>query len=109
MTDRGVAARTQPRAPQNERQMRIINIVGARPNFVKITPLIRAMSGHPALTPMLIHTGQHYDGPLSEQFFTELDIRPSDFNLGVGSGSHAVHTAEGMPRREPSLDTRHPD
>jgi len=89
--------------------MRIINIVGARPNFVKIAPLIRAMSATPALTPILVHTGQHYDGPMSEQFFKDLDIRPPDFNLGVGSGSHAVQTAEVMRSLEPVLDGARPD
>jgi UDP-N-acetylglucosamine 2-epimerase (non-hydrolysing) len=89
--------------------VKIVNIVGARPNFVKIAPLIRAMGSHSALTPILVHTGQHYDGPMSEQFFTELDIRPPEFNLGVGSGSHAVQTAEVMRRLEPVLDTTRPD
>jgi len=89
--------------------MRIVNIVGARPNFVKIAPLIRAMSAEPALTPILVHTGQHYDGPMSEQFFTDLDIRPPDFNLGVGSGSHAAQTAEVMRSLEPVLDSTRPD
>jgi UDP-N-acetylglucosamine 2-epimerase (non-hydrolysing) len=89
--------------------MRIVNIVGARPNFVKVAPLIRAMSAEPTLTPILVHTGQHYDGPMSEQFFTELDIQPPAFNLGVGSGSHAIQTAEVMRRLEPILDTTRPD
>jgi UDP-N-acetylglucosamine 2-epimerase (non-hydrolysing) len=89
--------------------VRIVNIVGARPNFVKIAPLIREMSRRPRIVPILVHTGQHYDGPMSEQFFTELEIRPPDFNLGVGSGSHAVQTAEVMQRLEPILDTIRPD
>jgi UDP-N-acetylglucosamine 2-epimerase (non-hydrolysing) len=89
--------------------MKIVNVVGARPNFVKVAPLIRAMSDRPTLTPVLVHTGQHYDGPMSEQFFTELDIQPPAFNLGVGSGSHAVQTAEVMRRLEPILDTTRPD
>src|SRR5216110_1068136 len=89
--------------------MRIINIVGARPNFVKIAPLIRAMSAESALTPILVHTGQHYDGPMSERFFKDLDIRPPDFNLGVGSGSHAVQTAEVMRCLEPILNDTRPD
>jgi UDP-N-acetylglucosamine 2-epimerase (non-hydrolysing) len=89
--------------------MRIVTVVGARPNFVKIAPLIKAMGGRPSITPILVHTGQHYDGPLSEQFFTELEIRPPDFNLGVGSGSHAVQTAEVMKRLEPILETMRPD
>ena len=61
--------------------MRIVNIVGARPNFVKIAPLIRAMTRRPAFVPTLIHTGQHYDHAMSERFFQDLEIRPPDFNL----------------------------
>ena len=89
--------------------MRIISVVGARPNFVKIAPLVRAMGARLSITPILVHTGQHYDGPMSEQFFTELEIRPPDFNLGVGSASHAMQTAEVMKRLEPILDTTRPD
>jgi UDP-N-acetylglucosamine 2-epimerase (non-hydrolysing) len=89
--------------------VRIVNIVGARPNFVKIAPLIREMRRRPRIVPVLVHTGQHYDGPMSAQFFTELEIRPPDFNLGVGSGSHAAQTAQVMQRLEPILDTMRPD
>jgi UDP-N-acetylglucosamine 2-epimerase (non-hydrolysing) len=88
--------------------MRILNVVGARPNFVKIAPLLREMRRHP-VTPLLVHTGQHYDGPMSERFFAELDIPAPDFNLGVGSGSHAVQTAEVMRRIEPLLEPLSPD
>lgn len=70
--------------------MRIVNVVGARPNFVKIAPLIREMRRHPPILPLLVHTGQHYDGTMSEQFFAELEIQAPDFNLGVGSASHAA-------------------
>lgn len=89
--------------------MRIVNVVGARPNFVKIALLIGEMRRHPPIDPILVHTGQHYDGRMSEQFFTELEIPLPDFNLGVGSGSHAVQTAEVMKRLEPVLETMHPD
>ena len=89
--------------------MRIVNIVGARPNFVKIAPLIRAMTRRPAFVPTLVHTGQHYDASMSEQFFTDLEIRPPDFNLEVGSGSHAVQTAQVMQRLDPILDATRPD
>jgi hypothetical protein len=84
--------------------MRIVNIVGARPNFVKIAPLIRAMTRRPAFVPTLIHTGQHYDQSMSEQFFQDLEIRPPDFNLEVGSGSHALQTAQVM--QPPGSDPR---
>ena len=89
--------------------MKIVNVVGARPNFVKIAPLIREMRRHSGITPLLVHTGQHYDGTMSGQFFTDLEIQPPDFNLGVGSGSHAVQTAEVMRKLEPLLDSVEPD
>ena len=89
--------------------MKIVNVVGARPNFVKIAPLIREMRRHSGITPLLVHTGQHYDGTMSGQFFTDLEIQPPDFNLGVGSGSHAVQTAEVMRKLEPLLDSVRPD
>jgi len=85
--------------------MKIVNIVGARPNFVKMAPLIRAMRRDPRITPILVHTGQHYDDQMSTQFFEELEIPSADFNLGVGSGSHAIQTAEVMRRLEPVLET----
>ncbi len=80
---------------------RIINICGARPNFMKIAPLMRAYRKHPNLAPLLVHTGQHYDRNMSELFFKQLDIPEPDLNLEVGSGSHAVQTAEIMKRFEP--------
>jgi len=89
--------------------MRIVNIVGARPNFVKIAPLIRAMARRRAFVPTLVHTGQHYDQAMSEQFFQDLEIRPPDFNLEVGSGSHAVQTAQVMQRLDPILEALRPD
>ena len=84
--------------------MKIVNIVGARPNFVKIAPLMREMRRHPTIVPTLVHTGQHYDEAMSQQFFAELDIPAPDVNLGVGSGSHAIQTAEVMRRLEPLLE-----
>jgi UDP-N-acetylglucosamine 2-epimerase (non-hydrolysing) len=89
--------------------MRIVNIVGARPNFVKIAPLIRAMARRSAFVPTLVHTGQHYDQAMSEQLFQDLEIRPPDFNLEVGSGSHAVQTAQVMQRLDPILEALRPD
>ena len=67
--------------------IRIVNIVGARPNFMKIAPLMRAMHEHPDLEPRLVHTGQHYDDNLSRVFFEELGIPEPDINLDVGSGT----------------------
>lgn len=74
--------------------MRLACIVGARPNFMKIAPILRAMKKFPALDPVLIHTGQHYDKNLSDVFFEELGIRRPDISLGIGSGSHARQTAD---------------
>jgi UDP-N-acetylglucosamine 2-epimerase (non-hydrolysing) len=80
--------------------VRVINIVGARPNFMKIAPLMRAY-GCSNIQPLLVHTGQHYDERLSDLFFRQLAIPAPDINLGVGSGSHAAQTAEIMRAFEP--------
>lgn len=79
----------------------ILNIVGARPNFVKIAPLMEAYKAHPSLRPLLIHTGQHYDPAMSDLFFRQLGIPEPDMNLEVGSGTHAAQTAEIMRAFEP--------
>jgi len=89
--------------------VRIINIAGTRPNFVKIAPLLREMRRQTGITPFLVHTGQHYDDAMSGSFFRDLDIPMPDFNLGVGSGSHATQTAEVMRRLEPILVSSKPD
>src|SRR5437667_11764058 len=70
---------------------------------------MKEMLRHPQVRPVLIHTGQHYDAMMSEQFFADLEIAPPDFNLGVGSGTHAVQTAEVMRRLEPLLMAEQPD
>ncbi|PYN40464.1 MAG: UDP-N-acetylglucosamine 2-epimerase (non-hydrolyzing) [Candidatus Rokuibacteriota bacterium] len=89
--------------------MRILNVAGARPNFVKIAPLVREMRRHPAIVPLLVHTGQHYDEVMSGQLFRDLEIPAPDFNLEVGSASHAAQTAEVMRRLEPVLLSTRPD
>jgi len=89
--------------------MKIINIVGARPNFMKIAPLMRAYRSAPAIQPVLVHTGQHYDAKMSDLFFRQLEIPEPDINLGVGSASHAVQTAEIMKRFEPVVTQHRPD
>ncbi len=76
--------------------MKIACIVGARPNFMKIAPLLEAMSEYPDLDPILVHTGQHYDYEMSQIFFEDLDIPEPDIYLRVGSGSHAVQTGKIM-------------
>jgi UDP-N-acetylglucosamine 2-epimerase (non-hydrolysing) len=89
--------------------MKVLTVAGARPNFVKIGPLLKAMARIPAVTPILVHTGQHYDRTMSDQFFADLDVPAADVNLSVGSGTHAVQTAEVMRRLEPVLQEVKPD
>ena len=84
-------------------------VVGARPNFMKMAPILRALAAHqPPLPAMLVHTGQHYDQGMSQQLFQDLGLPLPDLNLEVGSGSHAVQTAEVMRRFEPALDEHKP-
>ena len=78
----------------------MILVAGARPNFMKIAPLMRALENHSTIEPVLVHTGQHYDGNMSDLFFRQLDIPEPDINLEVGSASHAVQTARIMERFE---------
>src|SRR5688572_18026089 len=88
--------------------MKILCVAGARPNFIKIAPLLRALRGNPSFETLLVHTGQHYDDKLSTIFFVDLEIPRPDIELGVGSGSHAVQTAEIMRRFEPVLEREQP-
>jgi UDP-N-acetylglucosamine 2-epimerase (non-hydrolysing) len=81
--------------------MKIINIVGARPNFMKIAPLMEQYKHHSNIEPLLVHTGQHYDEKMSDLFFRQLGIPEPDINLEVGSGTHAFQTAEIMKAFEP--------
>ena len=89
--------------------MRSASVVGARPNFIKIAPLLREMRRHPDISHTLIHTGQHYDEVMAGRFFQDLDINSPDVSLEVGSGSHAFQTAEVMKRLEPVLERLRPD
>lgn len=87
----------------------VVCVVGARPNFMKMAPLLRAFAAQPDLPPvLLVHTGQHYDHSLNDQLFRDLGLPTPDINLGVGSGSHAVQTAEVMKRFEPIVESQHP-
>ena len=87
----------------------VMCIVGARPNFMKMAPILRALADHvPPIAALLVHTGQHYDQDMSGQLFTDLGLPLPDINLDVGSGSHAVQTAEVMRRFEPVLDAHRP-
>ena len=87
----------------------IICVVGARPNFMKMAPILRAMAAHtPPLPVLLVHTGQHYDKDMSDRLFEDLRLPRPDVNLEVGSATHAVQTAEVMRRFEPIVDTHKP-
>ncbi|MCX6247987.1 MAG: UDP-N-acetylglucosamine 2-epimerase (non-hydrolyzing) [Bacteroidetes bacterium] len=89
--------------------MKIINIVGARPNFIKIAPILRQMRKSSVIEPILLHTGQHYDIEMSKRFFEELDIPSPDISLEVGSDTHARQVARIMERFDDVCDTRKPD
>src|ERR1700758_2257289 len=89
--------------------MKIINVVGARPNFMKIAPIVEAMKSAPGLEATLLHTGQHYDEGMSDVFFRELGIPKPDVHLGVGSGSHAEQTARIMIEFEKVCTAEKPD
>jgi len=90
--------------------MKILSVVGARPNFVKIAPILRAFRNTgDGVQSVLVHTEQHYDDAMSAAFFADLQIPTPDWTLGVGSASHAVQTAEIMRRFEPVLLQERPD
>src|SRR5262245_57032156 len=87
---------------------KILAVVGARPNFMKVAPLIWEAQRR-GIGVRLVHTGQHYDEKMSQLFFDELRLPRPDVNLEVGSGSHAVQTAEVMKRFEPVVLAEKPD
>jgi UDP-N-acetylglucosamine 2-epimerase (non-hydrolysing) len=94
--------------------MKVILVVGARPNFMKAAPILRAIAkanqhASYAITPVLVHTGQHYDAAMSDAFFADLNLPRPDIHLGVGSGSHAGQTAEIMRRFEGVLESERPE
>ena len=89
--------------------MKILNVVGARPNFMKIAPIVEEMKKTPGLNGVLVHTGQHYDEGMSDVFFRDLGIPVPDVHLGVGSGSHAEQTARIMVEFEKVCLSEKPD
>lgn len=95
------------------KEIKIIIIAGARPNFMKVAPIIRCLRARRddgvRISYQLVHTGQHYDEKMSDIFFRELGIPAPDLNLGVGSGSHAVQTANVMTKFEPVCEREKPD
>jgi UDP-N-acetylglucosamine 2-epimerase (non-hydrolysing) len=87
----------------------VICVVGARPNFMKMAPILRAFARHgPRIPALLVHTGQHYDADMNDRLFVDLELPSPDLNLEVGSASHAVQTAEVMRRFEPVVDLHDP-
>lgn len=92
------------------RMKKIFLVAGARPNFMKIAPILRAMNKFPhEIQPILIHTGQHYDQKMSDTFFNSLGIKKPEYNLEVGSGSHAEQTASIMVKFEEVCLSENPD
>ncbi len=90
--------------------LKVIIVAGARPNFMKVAPLVEAMKRRPTqFEPFLVHTGQHYDATMSDAFFRDLEMPEPDIYLGVGSGSHATQTAAIMQAFEPVVFAQTPD
>ncbi len=95
--------------PAGQTPKPILCVVGARPNYMKMAPIIQAMAAHhPPIPALLIHTGQHYDSAMNDQFFLALGLPAPTVNLEVGSASHAMQTAEIMKRFEPVVDQYDP-
>jgi UDP-N-acetylglucosamine 2-epimerase (non-hydrolysing) len=89
--------------------MKILNIVGARPNFMKIAPIMEHMKGSSKITPVLLHTGQHYDQNMNDVFFDQLGIPRPDIELGIGSGGQAWQISETIKKFDPVLEKESPD
>ena len=89
--------------------MRIVTVVGARPNFVKIAPILAELGGYPYVSTTLVHTGQHYDARMSDAFFANLEIPRPDVNLKVQASGAVTQIAQIMTRLEPVLDQTRPD
>lgn len=87
----------------------ILHVVGARPNFIKAAPVLRALAARKGVRQTLVHTGQHYDVSMSDVFFRQLGMPKPDVSLGVGSGTHAAQTAQVLLGLEPVLLKRRPD
>jgi UDP-N-acetylglucosamine 2-epimerase (non-hydrolysing) len=94
---------------KKKNRLRIMCIVGTRPNMMKVAPLMAELRRHEEMEPLLVHTGQHYDYSMSQVFFDQLGVPPPDYNLGVGSGAHYTQTAEIMHRFGELLQKDRPD
>ena len=95
--------------PAAKKRVRVLCVAGARPNFMKIAPLLREFNSRDTFESFLVHTGQHYDARMSENFFRDLGIPAPDINLGVGSGTHAEQTAHVLMKLEAVLLNERPD
>ena len=104
-----MAAKLIGRLDLIDNKYKIILVAGARPNFMKIAPLMHALDDHPTIEAILVHTGQHYDKKMSHSFFDQLNIPKPQINLEVGSGTHAVQTARIMERFEKVCFDEKPD
>ena len=89
--------------------IKILNIVGARPNFMKVAPLHRAFQNHPTIESKIVHTGQHFDAKMSDVFFEQLELPKPDYFLGIGGGSHTQQTARIMLAFEEVMAAEKPD
>ena len=90
--------------------LKVINVIGARPNVMKVAPIVEAMKRRELeFTPLVVHTGQHYDALMSDVFFRDLELAAPDIHLGVGSASHTAQTAAVMARFEPVVVQEKPD
>jgi UDP-N-acetylglucosamine 2-epimerase (non-hydrolysing) len=104
----GMLAWVRSQTRKSEAIVRVVSVVGARPQFVKLAPVAEALANS-GTDHRIVHTGQHYDQLMSEAFFDDLVIPKPDYNLEVGSGSHAQQTGEMMARLELVLETESPD
>jgi UDP-N-acetylglucosamine 2-epimerase (non-hydrolysing) len=94
--------------PSPGQKIRVLAVAGARPNFMKIAPLLRQLRAREGFAVTLVHTGQHYDSAMSDSFFRDLGIPEPDVNLGVGSGPHGEQTAQVLSRIEPLIARERP-
>ncbi len=94
---------------KDHNRLKIMSIVGARPNMMKVAPLLAELRRHDEIEPVLVHTGQHYDYSMSQVFFDQLGVPPPDYNLDVGSGPHYAQTAEIMRKFGDLVQQDRPD
>jgi len=89
--------------------MKLLHIVGNRPQFIKLSPVLRASEKHGDMKNIVVHSGQHYDYNMSKVFFDELGIAEPDYNLNVGSGTHGIQTGNILTALDPILTSESPD